>query len=164
MSGRTFSLAYWLTVVACEWIELRRSSRFFNKLTSSGLWLFEWLDDDIVELDTTDAVAAVAVVTVNLILLLMDADEVNVSTIVTPSVDSWDDDEVASFEFIPDCLLVLMLAASYSQNVLSDFRCFDCRSEGAIVPFLVSLHWNNSWTRKLLLSKTKNNFLFWLFD
>ena len=38
-------------------------------------------------------------------------------------------------------------------NVLAiDFLRRDCLSEGAMVPLRVSLHWNNSWTSRLLLS------------
>lgn len=64
----------------------------------------------MVECETPDEVAAAAAavkgavpfgvafppaaVTVNLILLLIDADDVSVSTIVTPSDDNWDDDDV----------------------------------------------------------------------
>ena len=37
-----------------------------------------------------------------------------------------------------------------------DFLSLDWRSDGAIVPLRVNLHWNNSWTKKLLLSNNLN--------
>lgn len=136
--GRALSLAYWLFPFACELIELRRSSLFLMLKCPFDCW------DEIVELDVDTVTVKRTLLRFKFSMILLDVVSLFVAVVVVVIVVMSD-----------ICELDWVSGLSKSPNVFAtDLRTRDCLSDGAIVPLRVNLHWNNSCTRKLLLSIT----------